>query len=1362
MDNTLDSIRPSYNLNSQDEVSYLFGRDPSILSYGQRPHISESTKKNLMSVYDIEECDSIEVTNNSVSKSFQTIQVYLRLKPFPKQIKLTQEQQEAYKILNSTTLLTKLPTLDNTSNCLKRSNNSDIVHRKYTFSQTFGPEVTQLELFEQAVKQHMVDFLAGQNSTIMTYGTTSSGKSFTLQGSTTSPGIIPRCLEFVFSNITPKSSPSYKPVNHCDVVALGPLERPQELEMKTKLLTFASMDKNHYINAYTEMQKLLQEESPIRPSQCTSAYYSVWVSFAEIYNEIVYDLLSNETQKRRTPLKLVTDTQGTAFIKGLKTVCVSSGSEAYQVLMAGQYNLKVAATALNARSSRSHCIFTIKLLKYSVENEPNAVEVSTFAFCDLAGSERLKKTLNIGDRLKEAQNINTSLLVLGKCLKMTHDGQLFKQKSQHIGPFRESKLTRLFQKALSGKERMALIVNINPLPNLYVETQNVLNFAAIAKKIVLEQKRKEDKKKSRFSQIVRKSIKTVTDWDATELESEECHNTGSNHSIPDYVHTEDYDELLCENKNLKDEIRFLKSSALSRDLEIRQEMADTFTTMMKDLESEWKNRMNDVEEQHEDTLQWSLKQIEDFYKQKLDERSSNKRKRSSVLDDNVDDRKNIDNLEIQNSQLTSKLVLLKSSVKQLKESNQTLAVEKNKLSFELELLKKDVSNMKSLLSAAEKDICTNEETTCYVEELESQLFAKKDQVKKLKVFLNEAKEEYITITSEIREKEYTIKEQEEKLLEKQETINDLEAELININICLTKESKEREVLDEKLENQNEKLLDYECKIQNMLETINKLECDKLELLHDVQVLTKSAAFKSSIHDSSYNNDVPETSHDFPKDVEYQGIAIKKEISTDYKVGSLDKSTETDNSDPNIGYAKIDAQMREKILAVEVENSTLKEKLSQSTTEIQSLRDELDNAKVKLKVISDQISNLQMDNIKTKVGSEEPVQRKIDEEAAEIIYVNGYKIQNECSQPIRKEEDTQTSFGGEFDKCELTLNELSKLMVKYDDAKTRLRKKCKYWNVHVAKIMELELKLETVKELEHQIEELNKKLEICQDEKEHLQKLLDENNYKLLECEERLESAKDIEQEKDAEILSLQQEMKLLIQKTDVADSDENLMEVEMKNTIKELTETKHKLSQSEEHIENLKSRVKAYEQNAKILELLQQSTQERQIENDRLRNMNEELKNSLIEKEREMEAFMKNRDEMVSKYETLVRNQQEDLEKQKQTTVHHVKMKGRYEDASEDEVITRERRTRRPLRKYSPTSDDVSIIELPGSETKRSDKRTVLPPPTESLSDRRKNIRKKKLYVTEDESFHDIEPVECTVTSTPTEVKTRSLRSKRK
>ncbi|XP_076650329.1 uncharacterized protein LOC143357680 [Halictus rubicundus] len=1526
MDDTLDPIRASCNLNSQDEMSYLFGRDPSILAYGQRPCISKDTKKNLMSVYEIEESNFVEESGctNSESQRFQTIKVYLRMKPFPKKVKLTQEQQEAYHIQNSTTLLTKLPCLDNNTSCYKRSNSTDIVRRKFTFTHTFPPETTQLELFEQAVKQHMIDFLDGQNSTIMTYGTTNSGKSYTLQGTITSPGIIPRCLEFVFSNISPKSTPSYKPVNHCDVVCLGPLERAQELEMKTKLLTFASMDKHQYINAYKEMQKLLQEESPIRPSQCIDVHYSVWVSFAEIYNEVVYDLLSNENQKKRTPLKLVTDTQGTAFIKGLKTVCVNSGSEAYQVLMAGQYNLKVAATALNARSSRSHCIFTIKLLKYYVENETDTVEVSTFAFCDLAGSERLKKTLNIGDRLKEAQNINTSLLVLGRCLKTIHDGQLSKQKIEHVGPFRESKLTRLFQKALSGKEHVALIVNINPLPNLYIETQNVLNFSAIAKKIVLEQKQtqKEHRKKSRFSQIVTESIKTVTDWDATELESGDWHTTGENH-MSNYIQVEDYHEILSENKRLKDEIKLLKSTALSRDLEIREEMADTYKTMMKDFETEWKNHIHDVEEQHEDMLQWSVKQIEDFYKQKLQQHTCHKRRRSSIMEENVDDRKNVDELEIKNSHLESKLVLLKSSVKEIKESNQALTVEKNKLTFELDLTKKELSNMKDLLHAAQKDVCTDEETTCYVEELKSQLLARQEQVKKLKLFLNEAKEEYISVTTKEREKDYIIKEQEEELLEKQEIIDDLEGDLVNVNICLTKKTKEVDTLEEKLENENKQLLDYKCKMQDMLEQINTLENEKSKLLAEVQVLEKLASIKESTEDSECKKDVLERSYDSPKDEKYQEIAIKEEVCIDHEVKSLDKSTEIDNNHLTID---VDPRMKEKITWVESENSALKEKLTQSMTTIQSLKEELDVAKVKLKDISDQINNLQINGAQTEAESKGPVHRKIEAETAEIgcqvnvesnekqkeepeqEEINENEFHNKSSQTIESttnEENTQTSFDGESDESALILDELSKLTVKYDDLKAQYKEKCqmlddleqgasilrqklenlseesntnkilveeykqsiteyeqhlneakteisrvkddynqcteklnalqaefdkhvsecknehtetinrltkdlnmaieksdiktKCLDVHAAKIMELEHNLDAVTELQQQIEELNKNLEICQDEKEHLQKLLDENNDKLLEFEDRLESAKDIEQEKDNEIISLQREMKCMIQRNngddksdnmiqrndsdgrrdnmvrrndadnksdnmvernDADDRSDKLMEAEMKNTIRELTEIKEKLSQKEEYIEHLETHIKTSEQNAKIMELLQQSSQERQAENDRLRNVNQELKNSLIEMEREMEAFMKNRDKMVTKYETLVKNQQEELEKQKRVATTSQSKKGYCENTSEDEAISKERRTRRAPRKYSPTQDDASVIELPTSEPKRNAKRAVLPPPSETLSERRRNTRRKKLYLA-DESLQDILPLENT-TSTPSESKTRTLRTRRR
>lgn len=176
MENTLDSARQSY-ANIQDDMSYLFGRDPSILAYGRRICVSKETKKNLLSVYETEaetesECNYAAQSGslNSESEILQTAKVYLRMKPFPKKLKLSEEQQNAYKILNSTTLFTRLPTLDNNTSCLKRSNSTDIVYRKFTFTKTFGPETTQLQLFEQAVKQQMIEFLDGQNSTIMTYG----------------------------------------------------------------------------------------------------------------------------------------------------------------------------------------------------------------------------------------------------------------------------------------------------------------------------------------------------------------------------------------------------------------------------------------------------------------------------------------------------------------------------------------------------------------------------------------------------------------------------------------------------------------------------------------------------------------------------------------------------------------------------------------------------------------------------------------------------------------------------------------------------------------------------------------------------------------------------------------------------------------------------------------------------------------------------------------------------------------------------------------------------------------------------------------------------------------------------------------
>lgn len=90
---------------------------------------------------------------------------------------------------------------------------------------------------------------------------------------------------------------------------------------------------------------------------------------------------------------------------------LSQGLEAYQILQFGLQNISYASTNLNMHSSRAHCIFSIKLISGNNCEEYN---VSTLNFCDLAGSERMKKTLNEGDRAKESSKINTSLSVLGR------------------------------------------------------------------------------------------------------------------------------------------------------------------------------------------------------------------------------------------------------------------------------------------------------------------------------------------------------------------------------------------------------------------------------------------------------------------------------------------------------------------------------------------------------------------------------------------------------------------------------------------------------------------------------------------------------------------------------------------------------------------------------------------------------------------------------------------------------------------------------------------------------------------------------------------------------------------------------------
>ncbi|XP_015600828.1 kinesin-like protein KIF20A isoform X1 [Cephus cinctus] len=1237
MEDTLDSIRPSEIPTEQEEISYLFSRDPSILAYGQRrPLISDGLKKNLISHYDDEQTDLRDDTTSSLSSLSQTVKVYLRVKPYPKRIELTEEQKEAYTILNTTTLLTKLPYIDTNASCLKRAKQSETVCRKFTFTKTFSSTISQLELFENAIKQQMVDFLAGQNSTVMSYGTTNSGKSYTLQGTTVSPGIIPRGLDFVFSNIDPKSVPCYKPVHYCDVISLNSSERLQELESKTKILCLSPIDRNQCMNAYKEMQKLLEEEHPKRESVSVDAQYSVWVSFAEIYNETIYDLLSVEPQKRRLPLKLATDNRGRAFIKGLKTICVNSGAEAYQILMAGQHNLKVATTALNSRSSRSHCIFTIKLLKYYAENASDKVEISTLSFCDLAGSERLKKTLNVGDRLKEAQNINTSLLVLGRCLKSIYEGQTLKQKQDIIGPFRESKLTRLFQKTLSGKEHLILIVNINPSPDLYIETQNVLNFSAIAKKIIIEPK--EVKRKaatSRFSQIVTQSIKTCTDWDTADLNSisEEQESIAASHKSYENIYLEDYEDALNENEKLRREIELLRSSAFNRDLEIRQEMAETFSSIMSQMEVEWRDRIKSVEEQQDSLLQWSVARTEDFYKNKLVQLGKRKRTYSSTNDESDND--DSEELELENIRLKATVAALKKAVKEIRDSKDTLSADKSKATFELAIVKEELKNLKNLLEAAQKDC--NGEARNYIAELKVLLAKKDEQIKNLKMFLDEAKEEYITITTDAREMQNRLKLQNKTIVENMDQIAELEEQLEYANIHLPQKTKAVEVLEEKIEFQTKNLIKFENILADMQNKISQLETDKSALIEELAKLQEIR-------------------------IDYD----KKSTLTSFQ----DVEVKTESQEEKIeDHLKTEERLQQEIMSKQEESHQNLE-TQESISEMKQML--CDNEKQ----IKDYESNI----------------KSLKEELVSIT-MEKENIQSELNQVQNSKESLELK----VIKSEKNISELEKAIKENADREIQIIRDLATVRDKLSSALSKEMNYEEViQKLEKELTAVNERYEI------------------------KAKETTTKEQEMENEIANLQKELKNMIQLNADSKTDQE-MEASMKNVLKQLTETKEALAKMESlykdtetekelchrKIESMTLRLQQYEQNVKILDLLQQNCQERQIENEQLKKMNDELKNSLAEQDREMEAFRKNREEMAAKYDNLIKSQQEEIEKQKK------------------EVM-----------KYRPS--------------------------VEVTSEKKRTARKKKLFVQSDDTAADIDPCETIPPSPVPSTSTRSLRTRRK
>lgn len=294
--------------------------------------------------------------------------------------------------------------------------------------------------------------MEGYHGTVFAYGMTGTGKTFSMQGTATQPGVIPLAITDIFSYI---------------------------------------------------------RETPSRE-------FLLRVSYLEIYNERIHDLLSMPTGggvggAQQEEIKLREDSKRGVYATPLKEEIVQSPTQLLRVIARGDQARRTASTQFNARSSRSHAVVQIvvesrqRLPGSAAEGNkragipPGGVRVSTLSLIDLAGSEKAAESK---ERRQEGAHINKSLLTLGTVIaKLSEwkdkDGKASDKDGKHL-PYRDSKLTRLLQGALAGNSLVSILCTIQigaansaAAANSHTtETLNTLKFASRAKNSIVSHAKK--------------------------------------------------------------------------------------------------------------------------------------------------------------------------------------------------------------------------------------------------------------------------------------------------------------------------------------------------------------------------------------------------------------------------------------------------------------------------------------------------------------------------------------------------------------------------------------------------------------------------------------------------------------------------------------------------------------------------------------------------------------------------------------------------------------------------------------------------------------------------------------------------------
>ncbi|CAM9021115.1 unnamed protein product [Wickerhamomyces anomalus] len=429
--------------------------------------------------------------------------------------------------------------------------------KTYAFDKVFGPMSDQQVIFDKVATPMFNEFLKGYNCTMLVYGMTSTGKTYTMSGDdklvdgelSDKAGVIPRILFKLFGVLN-------------------------------------------------ESKEQLNED------------YIVKCSFIEIYNEELKDLLTDETNKKlrifdqkavpgnASPIPGQSNNKSTIHIQNLEEVILRNAKHGIKTLQKGLKIRQVAATKMNDVSSRSHTIFTLSLFKKNGESG-DLFRISKMNLVDLAGSENISRSGALNQRAKEAGSINQSLLTLGRVINL-----LVEKNQQHI-PYRESKLTRLLQDSLGGRTKTCLIATISPAKINYDETLSTLEYANKAKSI--------ENKPQLGSSIGREILVKELSIELSKVKSD-LTSTRLKDGI--YMNNDNYEEFMNDIQEYKTEINETKrtsellrkqNESLKKKTQLLEFQNNEYMTMINTLNATVESLHNkiDKQKQNEENLMMS-------------------------------------------------------------------------------------------------------------------------------------------------------------------------------------------------------------------------------------------------------------------------------------------------------------------------------------------------------------------------------------------------------------------------------------------------------------------------------------------------------------------------------------------------------------------------------------------------------------------------------------------------------------------------------------------------------------------------------------------------------------------------------------